>query len=198
MIAKLNGILDSVAADHAVIDVGGVGYLAFCSARTLARLPAAGTTVSLAVETHVREDHIHLYGFLDALEREWFRLLLTVQGIGAKSALAILGAIGPEDLALAIASQDRAMITRAPGVGPKLASRLLVELKDKTPAMPIAGARALAGRTADTSADAVSALVNLGYKRSEAFQAVAEAQGKIGREASVEALVRAGLKELSR
>ena len=130
MIAKLTGIIDSLTDNGAVIDVGGVGYLGFCSARSLGRLDK-GATVSLLVETHVREDHIHLFGFLDAGERDWFRLLVTVQGVGARVALAILSVIDGSELVQAIATADKAAITRAPGVGPKLAARILNELKDK-------------------------------------------------------------------
>ncbi len=131
MIAKLAGILDQIAADGAVIDVNGVGYLAFCSTRTLGRLPPAGAPVRLLVETHVREDHIHLYGFVDTAERDWFRLLTTVQGVGARLALAVLSAIGPDELGFAILAQDRASLARADGVGPRLAARIVNELRDK-------------------------------------------------------------------
>ena len=129
MIAKLSGILDSVGPDGAVIDVGGVGYLAFCSRRTLGQLPSPGGTVRLLIETHVREDHIHLYGFADAGERDWFRLLTTVQGVGARLALAILSAVAPEALTLAIVAQDKAALARADGVGPRLAARIANELR---------------------------------------------------------------------
>ena len=131
MIAKLTGLLDSIGEEWAVIDVNGVGYLVFCSTRTLAQLPGRGEAVSFVIETHVREDHIHLYGFLEHAEREWFRLLTTVQGVGAKVGLGILSVLAPRDLSDAILAQDKGMITRAPGVGPKLATRLLTELKDK-------------------------------------------------------------------
>src|SRR5499427_6189036 len=131
MIAKLAGLVDQVASDSAVIDVGGVGYLAFCSTRTIGNLPPAGAPVTLLIETHVREDHIHLYGFVDAVERDWFRRLTTVQGVGARLALAILSAVAPEDLALALLAQDKAALTRAEGVGPKLAARIVNELRDK-------------------------------------------------------------------
>src|SRR5262245_25566222 len=146
MIAKLTGVIDSKTADAAIVDVGGVGYLAFCSTRTLNRLPAAGDPISLFIETHVREDHIHLYGFIDAAEREWFRLLTTVQGVGAKLALAILGVLSAPELTQAIAAQDRASLTRASGVGPKLGACIVAELKDKIgvvalgPVAPVAAA----------------------------------------------------------
>ena len=202
MIAKLTGIVDATDEDSAVIDVGGVGYLVFASARTLRALPAPGGRVALAVETHVREDHIHLYGFADETEREWFRLLTTVQGVGARVALAILSALAPDQLADAVLAQDRAMLTRAQGVGPKLAQRLLVELRDKVEAMAVVrrvafGAGAAANGDSGPLPDAVSALVNLGYRRGEAFGAVSAAARRLGSDATVEALVKAGLKELS-
>ncbi len=198
MIAKLNGLVDSKTADAAVIDVNGVGYLVFGSARTLDRLPAAGGAVSLFVETHVREDHIHLYGFLDTAEREWFRLLTTVQGVGAKVALAILGVLAPAELAQAIAAQDRTSLTRAPGVGPKLAGRVVSELKDTVGGIALGPIAAVAGKVEASGpvADAVSALVNLGYRRHEAFGAIAGAARRLGPEAALDALIRAGLKEL--
>ena len=131
MIAKLAGIVDQIGEDGAVVDVGGVGYLVFCSTRTIGRLPRAGAPVRLLIETHVREDHIHLYGFIDAAERDWFRLLTTVQGVGARLALAVLSAVTPEELSLAIVAQDRTVPARAEGVGPRLAARIVNELKDK-------------------------------------------------------------------
>jgi Holliday junction DNA helicase RuvA len=202
MIAALRGILDQAAEDFAVIDVNGVGYLVFASARTLRGLPPVGGEVRLQIETHVREDHIHLYGFLDASERDWFRLLLTVQGVGAKVALALLSALSPTELATAIAAQDRTAITRAQGVGPKLGQRLVTELKEKAAAMvmPAALANRLPGEAATPASvneDAVSALVNLGYKRAEAYGAVARAMQGLGDKPDVQALIRAGLRELS-
>src|SRR5260370_10286781 len=131
MIAKLVGILDQVGPDGAVIDVGGVGYLIFCSTRTIGHLPAPGGAARLLIETHVREDHIHLYGFIDTVERDWFRLLTTVQGVGARLALALLSAVSPDGLALAILAQDKAVLARAEGVGPRLAARIVNELRDK-------------------------------------------------------------------
>ena len=200
MIAKLSGTLDSLTPDGAVIDVGGVGYLAFCSARTLGRLPLPGGAARLLVETHVREDHIHLYGFIDATERDWFRLLTTVQGVGARLALAILSAIAPDELSLAIVAQDKAMLTRADGVGPRLAARIVNELRDKTAGLALAppapAQSAAAAPNGDAAADAVSALVNLGYRRTEAFTAVATAGRKLGDKAALDALIRAGLQEL--
>ena len=202
MIAKLTGILDSIGDDWAVIDVGGVGYLVFCSTRTLAQLPGTCEAVSFVIETHIREDHIHLYGFLDQAEREWFRLLTTVQGVGAKVGLGIQSVLGPKELTDAIRSQDKGMITRAPGVGTKLATRLLTELKDKVGGIASAApamAGAVAANDTDRAAmeDAVSALVNLGYRRGDAFGAVNGAMRSIGEEARVEDLIRAGLKELT-
>ena len=198
MIAKLSGRLDSTGEGWAVIDVGGVGYLVFCAGRTLASLPGNGAAVSLEIETVVREDQFNLYGFLDAHEREWFRLLRRVQSVGAKMALAILGLLSPDELSLAIAARDRAALTRVSGVGPKLAERLITELKDKAPAGGMSVALA-AGTAGDRSpaGDAVSALVNLGYRQSEAFGAVAGAARKLGEDAPIEALIQAGLKELS-
>ena len=203
MIGKLTGLIDSSGGDWALIDVRGVGYSLFASRRTLGLLPGVGEAASLLVETHVREDHIHLFGFIDQAERDWFRLLGTVQGVGAKMALAILSALPPADLAQAIAAQDKAQLTRANGVGPKLAGRILAELKDKAPgpafaavAVPQAVNGIGAGRGSDGE-DAVSALVNLGYGRSEAFGAVAQASRRLGEGAPLEALVKEGLKELA-
>ena len=202
MIAKLAGVVDQIGPEGAVIDVGGVGYLAFCSTRTTSRLPAAGSPASLLIETHVREDYIHLYGFIDAAERDWFRRLTTVQGVGARLALAILSAVAPEQLGLAILAQDKAALTRADGVGARLAARIVNELRDKvgatvaatTPGTTMPAADADAGPTAD----AVSALVNLGYRRTEAYGAVATAARRLGSSADAGALIRAGLQELAR
>jgi len=200
MIAKLTGLIDTLGEDHLVLDVAGVGYLVFCSAHTLRRMGRPGDAASLAIETHVREDHIHLYGFADAAERDWFRLLTTVQGVGARVALAILSVLAPDALAQAVAAQDRAAVARAQGVGPKLAGRIVGELKDKAAEMTVvrrvdfAGAKAAA--PAGPVEDAVSALVNLGFGRSDAFGAVAQAVSRAGETPSVEALVKAGLKEL--
>jgi Holliday junction DNA helicase RuvA len=199
MIAKLTGVVDSKSADTAIVDVGGVGYQVFCSARSLDRLPAAGGAISLFIETHVREDHIHLYGFIDAAEREWFRLLTTVQGVGAKLALAILGVLSSGDLTQAILVQDKTSLTRASGVGPKLAARIVAELKDKVGGIALGPVAAVAAATEASGpvADAVSALINLGYRRTEAFGAVAQASKRLGPNAALDLLIKAGLKELS-
>ncbi len=209
MIAKLSGTLDSIGPDGAVIDVGGVGYLAFCSTRTLGRLPPSGGAVRLFVETHVREDHIHLYGFIDAAERDWFRLLTTVQGVGARLALAVLSAIAPEALTLAIAAQDKTALVRADGVGPRLAGRIVNELRDKigalgvgavghaAPSHAVAPAGAPAGAVNGAIAEAVSALENLNIGRAEAYGAVTAAARRLGDGAAVEALITAGLQELA-
>ena len=203
MIAKLAGLLDQVLSDGAIIDVGGVGYLVFCSSRTIAQLPPPGAPARLLIETHVREDHIHLYGFIDSVERDWFRLLTTVQGVGARLALSLLSAISPDQLALAILSQDKATLARADGVGPRLAARITNELRDKVGGlataapMPVMAAPVTGDGKADAAADAVSALVHLGYRRAEAFGAVATAARKLGNKAALDTLIRAGLQELA-
>jgi holliday junction DNA helicase RuvA len=186
-----------------VIDVGGVGYLAFCSTRTLGNLPPAGSPAALLIETHVREDHIHLYGFADSAERDWFRRLTTVQGVGARLALGILSAVSPQELGLSILAQDKATLTRADGVGPRLAARLVNELRDKvegvattvSPTVPIAPT---VNQDVGPTADAVSALVNLGYRRAEAFGAVTTVARRLGGAADATALIRGGLQELAR
>lgn len=206
MIAKLTGILDRRDDGAVVIDVGGVGYLVFVSARTADRLGPVGGAVNLQVETHVREDHIHLFGFADQEEQACFRLLQTVQGVGAKAALSILSALSADSVLTAIAAQDKSLLTRADGVGPKLAQRIVNELKDKTAALVMAEAarpNAADGGAAPVVvgedgpiADAVSALVNLGYGRAEAFAAVgAAARAHDG--GDLETLITAGLKELA-
>ena len=203
MIAKLAGVVDQIGTEGAVIDVGGVGYLAFCSTRTISRLPPVGSTASLLIETHVREDHIPLYGFVDAAERDWFRRLTTVQGVGARLALAILSAVAPEQLGLVILAQDKAALTRADGVGARLATRIVNELRDKVGGIAAAAATLVPiapapNADAGPAADAVSALVNLGYRRTEAFGAVAAAARRLGSSADAGALIRAGLQELGR
>lgn len=207
MIGRLRGLVDAIGEDRVIIDVSGVGYIAFCSARSLGRLQGRRDAVSLLIETHVREDHIHLYGFIDQAELDWFRLLSTVQGVGAKMALALLSALPPEQLIQAIAAQDRTALTRANGVGPKLAARIVSELKDKAgvlhfgrPSEPAAGSgRGAAGGDAAAGPldDAVSALVNLGYGRSEAFGAIAQVANRLGEDSDLEGLIKEGLKELS-
>ena len=200
MIASLKGVLDSVAEESAIVDVCGVGYLVFCSGRTLSKLPQPGEAVRFVVETHVREDHIHLYGFAESGERDWFRLLTTVQGVGAKVGLAILSALGPEELVQALVAQDKAAVSRANGVGPKLAGRIVLELKDRVSGLAPAAFEISAGSNAAAGGnleDAVSALVNLGFQRTDAFGAVANAGQKLGESAEVDALIRASLQELS-
>ncbi|EKN00970.1 Holliday junction branch migration protein RuvA [Acidocella sp. MX-AZ02] len=197
MIARLRGIVDSIEDGRCVIDVNGVGYLVFCSSRTLGALPEGLTT--LLIEMQVREDAITLYGFFTSAEREWFRLLTTVQGVGAKVALGILSALSPDQLIGAIAGQDKGALTRAPGVGPKLAIRILTELQSKAGAMPGGGAAALPVAVAKGAAgDALSALTNLGYKRLEAEAALAKALEAHGEDASLDVLIRAGLKALAK
>jgi Holliday junction DNA helicase RuvA len=204
MIGKLRGTVDSIGTDWVILDVGGVGYLVHCPAKTLASL-TAGEAAVLAIETYVREDQIRLFGFTTDLDREWFRLLQSVQGVGAKVALAILGILKASELANAIALQDKAAVSRAPGVGPKVAARIVAELKDRAPAFADIDAGhlklhdALADRRAPApAADAVSALVNLGYPQVQASAAVSAAMTKAGEEATTEVLIRMGLKELAR
>ncbi|MBK3736634.1 Holliday junction branch migration protein RuvA [Azospirillum brasilense] len=208
MIAKLTGVVDSVGTDWVVVDVNGVGYQVACSNRTLSRM-AVGERRALVVETFIRDDRITLYGFADAGERDWFRLLTTIQGVGSRLALSILGVLDPDQLTRAIAAQDKTALTRADGVGPKVAARIVNELKDKVgnltlgasaSAAPAAGGKAApaaGGPDNMVMADAVSALVNLGYGRSEAFGAVVAAGRKLGDGAGVSELIRHGLKELS-
>ena len=205
MIGKLKGIIDSYGEESVVIDINGVGYVVHCSARTLQALPAPGEPVTLSIETHVREDQIRLFGFLSDVEREWFRLLQTVQGVGTKVALAILSTLKPADLASAIALRDKAMITRAPGVGPKVAERVVTELKDKAPAYAAVDPAVirLSGavdekRAPQPVADAVSALVNLGYGHPQAAAAIAAATKSAGEGAEAKILIRLGLKELAK
>lgn len=204
MIGKLTGRVDSYGEDFVVLDVNGVGYVVNCSARTLQRLPRAGEAASLAIETQVREDAIRLFGFAANEERDWFRLLQTVQGVGSKVALAILGVFGPGELASAIVAQDKAMVSRAPGVGPKLAARIVAELKEKAPAfgavdptMARLAGDAEASGVSKHVADAVSALVNLGYGRPQASVAVAASLRALGESAEASALIRRGLRELA-
>ena len=199
MIALLTGRVDSLDGSSCIIDVSGVGYLVQASTRTLAALPGAPALARVLVETVVREDAILLYGFADAAERDWFRLLTTVQGVGAKVALAILSALSPRELVGAIASGERALLTRVAGVGPKLAVRLLTELRDKAGAMPSEasppGAVLPAG---GLTADALSALANLGYRRPEAQPVVGRAIEALGPDATLDAVIRNSLRDLAR
>lgn len=213
MIAKLRGILDSIGEDWAILDVGGVGYLVACSARTLRSLGQPGDPVTLLIETHVREDAITLYGFMERAEQDWFRLLFTVQGVGAKVALGLLSTLSPDILGAALASGDKATLSRAPGVGPKLAARLATELKDKAltlgvfrvpPKTPPEGGSEVggvfdpSGEGTGAQADAVSALVNLGYTRLDAFGAVARAFAEAGVDPTVNTLIQKALKNLGK
>ena len=202
MIAKLKGLLDTVNADAAVIDVNGVGYLVSASTKTLASLGGAGTPVMLHIETHVREDAIQLFGFVTERERDWFRLLQTVQGVGAKVALAILSVLTPDEIHAAIANRDKTMVGRASGVGPKLAERIVNELKDKAGgiagvAIPVGGF-APAAPKGGLAADALSALANLGYKPAEANRVVTAAIEEAGEGADVGTVVRLALKKAAR
>jgi Holliday junction DNA helicase RuvA len=206
MIARLSGTLAEVGADFAVVDCGGVGYAAQCSARTLAALPPVGGAARLLVETLVRQDEIRLLGFADRAERDWYKLLVTVQGVGPRTALSILSALNPDELTQAVAAGDKASIARAEGVGPKLAARVAAELKEKAGAMFLGTLRvakqgaaqaAPAEAMGKAASEAVSALVNLGYRQSEAFGAVAQAAQALGQRATLDALIKAGLKELS-
>ncbi|MGK2284842.1 Holliday junction branch migration protein RuvA [Pedomonas sp. V897] len=196
MIAKLRGAVDAIGEDTVVIDVNGVGYLVHASSRTLSQLPAVGQTVSLFIETQVREDAITLFGFAKSEDQRWFRLLTTVQGVGAKVALSILTALSPAELSAAVAHQDKTALARANGVGPKLAQRIVIELKDKVGAIlpDFEVAPAVAAAPGSALADAVSALVNLGYRPAEASAAVSAARAKVG-EAGLDDLIKAALKE---
>ena len=204
MIGKLKGVIDSYGDDWIILDVHGVGYLVHCSRRTLGALPSVGEAATLAIETHVRETEIKLFGFTGDLERNWFRLLQNVQGVGAKVALAILGTLTPGELASAIALQDKAMVARSPGVGPKVAQRIVAELKDKAPTLSgdASGAIGLQQEIGEGVAggavqDAVSALTNLGYSGQQASAAVSAAMQEAGEDAPSATLIRLGLRELS-
>jgi Holliday junction DNA helicase RuvA len=200
MIGKLTGKIDQIEDGRCLIDVGGVGYVVQASSRTLAALPQPPAPAVLLIETHVREDAILLYGFSDPTERDWFRLLTTVQGVGAKVALGILSALSPRELVTAIAASDRAGMTRAPGVGPKLAVRILSELREKAGAMPVGSGfvPAAAPLPRGVAEDVLSALVNLGYRRQEAQPAVARVVERLGESAGLDAVIRDSLKELAR
>jgi Holliday junction DNA helicase RuvA len=203
MIGKLTGRLEEVTLNTVIVDVNGVGYEVTLGVRTITGLPPAGETVSLAIDTHVREDEIRLYGFATEHERAWFRALQTVQGVGARIALAVLGALSAADLANAVALQDKGAVSRAPGVGPKVAARIVSELKDKMPSLapairPRGGLAPVTTLPEGLAArDAVSALLNLGYGHGEAAAAISVAVGKVGRDARPEDLIRLGLKELA-
>ena len=205
MIGKLRGNIDSTDGDSLIIDVGGVGYQVFCSSRTINAL-APGSAAILIIETHVREEHIHLYGFISAIERDWFRLLTTVQGVGNKTALAILSAYTPEQMSRAIMAKDISAFKAISGIGPKLAERIVVELKDKVLKIGV-GSQELGVKETkpstkhqapSTHEDAISALVNLGYSRTEAYSAVLRAAEKLGADAHLDALIRTGLQEVAR
>ncbi len=200
MIALLRGTVAVIGEDTAVVDVGGVGYLVVCSASTLQRLPRQGQPVELHTELQMREDGITLYGFLDPADRVWFRMLQSVQGVGARVALSLLGVLRPHELATAIALGDKAALTRASGVGGRLAARITAELKDRVGGLPVMTGAAESAALAQPSGpveDALSALVNLGYGRSDAFAALARVHGRIGQEVRVDQLIREGLKELA-
>jgi Holliday junction DNA helicase RuvA len=217
MIGKLRGKLDEILEDSVILDVGGVGYHVFCSARTIAALPPVGEAAQLIIEMHVREDHIHMYGFPDTVERDWFRLLSTVQRVGNKMALTILGAHSPQALAHAIIAKDTTAFSRISGVGPKLAERIVTELKDKATKLPTSSFQPVSSGTATaivsgkkgkkTEAapaasnhvdDAISALVNLGYSRSEAYGAALKSNTASEGKASLDQLIKLCLKELMR
>jgi holliday junction DNA helicase RuvA len=200
MIAKLRGLLDSFGENWCIVDVNGVGYHVFCSSRTLNNLNGLGEEVTLMIETHIREDHFHLFGFATELERDWFILLQSVQGVGAKVALAILSVIGPDELSNSIAAQDKTVVGQASGVGPKLATRIVHELKDKVAKFAFAPAKSADGEKSKKSSslgDAMSALTNLGYKQAEAYTAITRVMAD-GAEDDVQTLIRLGLKELSK
>jgi holliday junction DNA helicase RuvA len=203
MIGKLKGIIDSQGEDYVILDVQGVGYIVHCSGRMLQKLPRPGEAATLAIETQMREDSIKLFGFISETDRHWFRLLLTVQGVGAKVALAIQTILDAAELAAAIGCQDKAAISRAPGVGPKLAARIVSELKDKAAPPGTSGTAGvwlagLDGGKPAAAQDALSALVNLGYGRSQAMAAVATSVAALGEDAPASELIRQGLKELAR
>ena len=198
MIGKLKGAVDAVMEDHVLLDVNGVGYEVFCSAKTLHALPPAGGAATLLIATHVREDHIHLYGFGSALEKEWFERLQSVQGVGARVAMGILSALAPDEVAEAIASQNKKAITQAPGVGGRLAERIINELKDKVARLALAPVAMAANGNAAPSlaADAVSALVHLGYRESDVLPRVNAAIAAGGAEVTLDAVIRDTLKGL--
>jgi Holliday junction DNA helicase RuvA len=205
MIGKLKGRIEEIDEDSVIIDVGGVGYHVFLSTRTVASLPAKGEAAEIIVETHVREDHIHLFGFPDTFERSWFRLLMTVQGVGVKMALAILGVFSPQQLAIAIAAKDIKSLTRVSGVGPKLAERITIELKNKTGSIaaggvvtPLKGGKAGALPAPTANEDAISALIHLGYSRADAYSAVTTAATGLEDATRIDSLIKESLRKLAR
>lgn len=205
MIGKLKGLIEALGDDWVLLDVNGVCYEVHCSPRTLAAMPQVGEAATLSIETYVREDQIKLFGFATDAERAWFKLLQSVQGVGARVALAVLGTLSPQDLANAVALQDKAQVSRAPGVGPKVAQRIVSELKDKIPDMVLSGQpgaalSAVGGEpmpAMPAAADAVSALTNLGYAHAQASAAIAVAARKAGEGGETAELIRLGLKELA-
>lgn len=204
MIGKLKGTIEEIGEDHILVDVHGVCYVAFCSTRTLGSVGSVGEAIVLFIETYVREDQLKLFGFASELERDWFVLLQSVQGVGAKVALAIQATLAPSDLASAIALQDKVMVARSPGVGPKVAQRIVAELKDKAPAFSGSNAAEIgmqqdigSGHANSSVIDAVSALTNLGYSSQQASSAVTKALKDAGEEADSAKLIRLGLKELA-
>ena len=201
MIGKLTGLLDTVGENWATVDVGGVGYLVFCSGRTLSGLPPLGQMVTLQIETHVREDHIHLYGFNDGTERDWFRMLTTVQGVGAKAALSIMTTLTCKEMTDAVFAKDKAIVGQANGIGPKLAQRIVTELHDKIGKLSVDGQIsdfALSEESVNSfDREAVSALVNLGFSRIQAIGAVSRASQSLGPDIGLDDLIKFGLKELS-
>lgn len=201
MIAKLYGKIDTLDDGFLIINVGGVGYLVFCSSRTLSKMPARGEDAVLFIETSVREDAINLYGFADEVEKQCFNILTSVQGVGAKVAFAILSTFSPDQLELAIGSGDAKSLTRAGGVGAKLAARLITELKGKMGvglASASSGVDFVAAPALGSAQDAVSALVNLGYQKMDALMAVNKAVATLGAEATVQSLIREALKEFAK
>ncbi|MDX6751002.1 Holliday junction branch migration protein RuvA [Geminicoccaceae bacterium 1502E] len=203
MIALLRGKVAVLEDDHVILDVQGVGYLVHAPARTLQRLPGPGEAAQLHIETQMREDAITLFGFLEPGERQWFRILQTVQGVGSRVALAILGVLGPAELVAAVAAQDKAAFSRASGVGARLATRLVTELKDRVGELPHGAAAAApaagaAGGGGGAIEDALEALVRLGFARTDAYAAVTRVRAAAGGEPGVDVLIRESLKELAR
>jgi Holliday junction DNA helicase RuvA len=208
MIGKLKGIIDTIESDHVIVDVSGVGYLVLCSPRTLRAVGGMGEAISLIIETHVREDNISLFGFIDSIERDWFRELINVKGVGSKLAFSILGALSPDKLSLAVVSKDKQAFKNISGVGPKLAERIMIELKDKTPSAPMVFNNSSAAKEASPKTidgprhdliinDAISALVNLGYNRTDAYTVISKLVNQHG-DISLNELIRLSLREFVR